>query len=237
MDHVRAPLKGPFFFVSLVPGSWLSALSRDGDREMVQVFAEKLQGIHRASLEAAIAPVLSSHGVDSAEITYQMEPSGWVLRVTIESLHHGVGAASTAAAERESAGPVGAVFGAGPIDLGLLTEISRDISSALDVADVIPNRYHLEVSSPGLERPLRSPRDYARSVGQLAKLRLVAPAPDGQHVLRGRIVETDGASVSMEVDGKTVITPLANVERAHLIFELPAQPKRSLAKPGKPKRH
>jgi len=193
---------------------------------MVQVFAEKLQGIHRAPLEAAIAPVLSSHGVDSAEITYQMEPSGWVLRVTVESLRGGAGG-----------GPVGVDTTADSIALGLLAEISRDISAALDVADIIPNRYHLEVSSPGLERPLRSPRDYARAVGQLAKLRLVAPAPDGQHVLRGRIIETDGASVSMDVDGKTVSTAFANVERAHLIFELPAQPKRSHAKLGKPKRN
>jgi ribosome maturation factor RimP len=123
------------------------------------------------------------------------------------------------------------------IDLGLLAEISRDLSSALDVADIIPHRYNLEVSSPGLERPLRSPRDYERAIGQLAKLRLVAPSPDGQRVLRGRILEMAGDTVSVEVDGKTVFTPLANVERAHLIFELPAHPKRSHAKPGKQKRH
>lgn len=193
---------------------------------MVQVFAEKLQGIHRAPLEAAIGPVLSSHGVDSAEVSYQMEPSGWVLRVIVETVDNGAGAA-----------PVGPTPGADPIDLGLLAEISRDLSSALDVADLIPHRYHLEVSSPGLERPLRTSRDYQRAVGQLAKLRLVEPASDGQRVLRGRILEAGDASVSMEVDGKTIITPFTNVERAHLIFELPAQPKRSHAKPGKQKRH
>ena len=193
---------------------------------MVQVFAEKLQGIHRAPLEAAIGPVLSSHGVDSAEVSFQMEPSGWVLRVTVEMLDKGAGGGSVGAAARIDT-----------VDLGLLAEISRDLSSALDVADLIPHRYHLEVSSPGLERPLRTPRDYQRAVGQLAKLRLVEPASDGQRVLRGRILEADGASVSTEVDGKTIITPLTNVERAHLIFELPAQPKRSHAKPGKQKRH
>ena len=155
-----------------------------------------------------------------------MEPSGWVLRITVESLRGGA-----------DGGPVGVETTADSIALGLLAEISRDISAALDVADIIPHRYHLEVSSPGLERPLRFPRDYARAVGQVAKLRLVAPAPDGQHVLRGRIIETDGTSVSMDVDGKIVSTAFANVERAHLIFELPAQPKRSLAKPGKPKRN
>jgi ribosome maturation factor RimP len=193
---------------------------------MVQVFAEKLQGIHRAPLEAAIVPVLSSHGVDSVGVSYQMEPTGWVLRVTVETLEKGGGAV-----------PVGTGAGSEPLDLGLLTEISRDLSSALDVADIIPHRYHLEVSSPGLERPLRSPRDYERAVGQMAKVRLVEPASDGQRVLRGRILEVGDTSVSVEVDGKPVVTSLTNVERAHLIFELPAQPKRSHAKLGKQKRH
>jgi ribosome maturation factor RimP len=65
----------------------------------------------------------------------------------------------------------------------------------------------------------------------------VAPSSDGQRVLRGRILEMAGDTVSVEVDGKTVFTPLTNIERAHLIFELPAHPKRSHAKPGKQKRH
>jgi ribosome maturation factor RimP len=199
---------------------------------MVQVFAERLQGIHRAPLEAAIAPVLSSHGVDTAEVSYQMEPSGWVLRVIVETLENaGDGAAADVSAPSESP------LGQGPIDLGLLSEISRDLSSALDVADIIPHRYHLEVSSPGLERPLRTARDFKRSVGLLAKVRLVTPAPDGQRVWRGHILSTSDDSVSMEVDGKAVTTSLGNVERAHLIFELPAHPKRSHAKPGKQKRH
>src|SRR5690242_1720852 len=109
---------------------------------MVQVFAERLHGIDRAPLEATITPVLRAHGVDTAEISYQMEQTGWVLRVTVESLE-GTGAVGTDA-----------------IHLGLLTEISRDLSSALDVADIIPHRYQLEVSSPGLDRPLRSLRDF-----------------------------------------------------------------------------
>jgi ribosome maturation factor RimP len=204
---------------------------------MVQVFAEKLQGIHRAPLEAAIAPVLSSHGVDSAEVSYQMEPTGWVLRVTVETVGGQAVGSRFGGAEVGAGSEPGSASGVDSIDLGLLTEISRDLSSALDVADIIPNRYHLEVSSPGLERPMRSSRDYERAVGQLAKLRLVQPASDGQRVLRGRILEAGPTSVSMEVDGKSVTTLLDNVERAHLIFELPAHPKRSHAKPGKQKRH
>jgi len=177
--------------------------------EMVQVFAEKLKGIQRAPLEAVISPVLRAHGVETAEVSFQMEPSGWVLRVTIEALSDST------------------------VHLGLLSEISRDLSAALDVADVIPQHYNLEVSSPGLDRPLRSERDYQRAKGQLAKVRLVAPAPDGQKVLRGRILEADSESVQVEVDGKPVIARLENIERAHLVFELAAQPKGARPKAGK----
>lgn len=176
---------------------------------MVQVFAENLKGIHRAPLEAAITPVLRAHGVDTAEVSYQREPGGWVLRVTVES------------AETST------------VQIGLLSEISRDLSAALDVADVIPNHYNLEVSSPGLDRPLRSARDYQRALGQVAKVYLLTPAPDGQKVLRGRLVEADAEAICLDVDGKPVTARLENVERAKLVFELAAQPKGARPKASK----
>jgi ribosome maturation factor RimP len=185
---------------------------------MVQVFAERLHGIDRAPLEAAITPVLRAHGVDTAEISYQMERGGWVLRVTVESLE-------------STSEPV--AVGAEPIHLGLLTEISRDLSSALDVADVIPHRYQLEVSSPGLDRPLRSLRDFERAKGQLAKVHLLRPTPDGQRVLRGTIAGATDGAIDMTVDGKAVRAPFEDVERAHLVFELPTHPKGWRPKPGK----
>jgi ribosome maturation factor RimP len=192
---------------------------------MVQVFAERLHGIDRAPLEAAITPVLRAHGVDSVEISYQMEPSGWVLRVTVESLEGAV-------ADPVSA-PAPAAAGAERIHLGLLTEISRDLSSALDVADVIPHRYQLEVSSPGLDRPLRSLRDFERALGQLAKVHLRRPTADGQRVLRGPIAGVADGSIEVLVDGRPTRAPFDDVERAHLIFELPSHPKGGRPKPGK----
>jgi ribosome maturation factor RimP len=165
-------------------------------------------------LEAAITPVLRAHGVDTAEISYQMEQTGWVLRVTVETLE-------------------GADVGTEMIHLGLLTEISRDLSSALDVADVIPHRYQLEVSSPGLDRPLRSVRDFERAAGRLAKVHLRRPTADGQRVLRGTITAAHDGSIEVEVDGKPIHAPFDDIERAHLIFELPSHPKGGRPKPGK----
>jgi ribosome maturation factor RimP len=198
---------------------------------MVQVFAQKLHGIDRGPLEAAITPVLSAHGVDTVEVSYQMEPVGWVLRITVESLQET--AAGSLDAVPPASGQDTVATGSEAIHLGLLTEIARDLSSALDVAEVIPHRYHLEVSSPGLDRPLRSARDFERAVGRLAKLHLRHAAEDGQRVLRGHILEVAGGVVRVEVDGKPVAARIEDIERAHLIFELPTHPKTGRPKPGK----
>jgi ribosome maturation factor RimP len=184
----------------------------------MHLFAQRLQGIDRSRLEEVIAPILSAHGVETAEISYQTERPGWVLRVTVESL-----AGELAVATSTS------VSG---IHLELLAEISRDLSAALDVADIVPHHYHLEVSSPGLERPLRSERDFRAAVGHAAKLHLSKPAPDGQSVLRGPILGVSDGTLSIEVDGKTREVALQDVGRAHLVFELPAQPKGKRAKPS-----
>jgi ribosome maturation factor RimP len=206
---------------------------------MVQVFAERLHGIDRAPLEAAITPVLRAHGVESAEVSYQMEREGWVLRVIVESLE--------TTAEREGTAEVvpsavagestASAVGFERIDLGLLSEIARDLSSALDVADVVPHRYHLEVSSPGLERPLRSARDYQRATGQLAKVHLSRPLADGQKVLRGRILGVEGDTFQIDVDGHQFTARLEDVERARLVFELSSHPKGARPKSGKHTRH
>jgi ribosome maturation factor RimP len=213
----------------------------------MQVFAQKVQGIDRASLEAAIAPVLRAHGVASAEISHQTERGGWVLRVTVESLDDSrsrpedtapaATSESSPATAGEAAADEVAPFGSEGITLGLLSEIARDLSAALDVADIIPHRYQLEVSSPGADRPLRSARDFGRARGKLAKVHLARPAEDGQRVLRGPIVEATSDTVRIEVDGNPREVRLEHIERAHLIFELPAQPKGKRAKPNQPTRH
>jgi ribosome maturation factor RimP len=184
---------------------------------MVQFFVEKVQGIDRASLEAAVSPVLSAHGVESVELSHQKEREGWVLRVVVESLR------SEASSEPS-------------VHVGLLADISRDLSTALDVADFIPHAYTLEVSSAGLERPLRSLRDLLRAKDSVVKVHLVRPAADGQRVLRGRLTNVDaGGMLTVEVDGKPLSAPVADIERAHTVYELPARPKRERA--GKTKRH
>lgn len=153
-----------------------------------------------AAVEAVVQPILRAHGVELVEVTFKTEQGSWVLRVTVE---------------RPDAMEPG--FG---LTLDLLAEISRDLSSALDVAELIAQRYNLEVSSPGLDRPLRTLADYRRFAGKLAKVYLSQPAPDGQRVLRGVLVGADDERVTVEVDGRPVAVPFADVSRGHLVFEM-----------------
>ncbi|MFT3768344.1 MAG: hypothetical protein QM820_23090 [Minicystis sp.] len=102
---------------------------------------------------------------------------------------------------------------------------------------LIAPHYNLEVSSPGLDRPLRKEADFARFVGQLAKVKLSRPAPDGQRLLRGPLAALkEGAPegrIAVIVDGKYIEVPFADVTQANLVYELAPAPKKSTSK-GKP---
>lgn len=98
-------------------------------------------------------------------------------------------------------------------------DVSRQLSAILDVEDPIPGSYTLEVSSPGLDRPLVTPADYRRFEGAEVKIRL-GRAQDGRRNFRGRIVETTAEDVVVEVDGERFALPFADIERARLVPQL-----------------
>lgn len=95
--------------------------------------------------------------------------------------------------------------------------VSRTVSALLDVADPIATSYVLEVSSPGLDRPLVKRGDFERFTGREAKLELNAPRTDGRRRFRGRIAGLDGDAVRLVQDGEEVTLPLAAITRARLV--------------------
>jgi ribosome maturation factor RimP len=119
------------------------------------------------------------------------------------------------------------------IDLTLCSSIARDLSPALDVADPIPHRYSLEVSSPGIERPLKKEADFVRFAGEKAKLKLQRGVA-GQKVLIGVLGAVKDKVVVVEDGGRSYDVPLDDVVSARLVFEFggPA----SKPKPGGPKK-
>jgi len=171
-------------------------------------------GIDRDALLRVVEPVVRAHGAEVVDLELKPDRGGWVLRVLVEK----AGAAAHKLSTRDAA-----------VDLELCSEVSRDLSPALDVVDLIPHAYNLEVGSPGVERPLRGAADFARFQGQKAKLKL-RESLAGQRVIVG-IIEGGGAegggTIRVSEGGRTHEVPLAAVERARLVFELSAQPKKA----------
>jgi ribosome maturation factor RimP len=165
-------------------------------------------------IRTAVGPVLAAHRVTLLDLEWVTEHSAWTLRFTIES---------NEAAASMSSDP------AGGVSLEDCADVSRDISTALDEVEVVTQAYSLEVSSPGLDRKLHSPADFRRFRGKSARVKLVRPAPDGQRLLRGELLEAPENKVAVLVDGKRIEAPLDDVVEARLVFELEPKPKKTKA--------
>ena len=106
----------------------------------------------------------------------------------------------------------------GGVDLGVLGEVTRAVSEALDADDPLPGRYTLEVSSPGLERRLRTPEHFAAALGKQVRVRTVA-GTEGERRVEGELTAADGDGVVLATaDGERRVA-YADVERARTVFE------------------
>jgi len=115
----------------------------------------------------------------------------------------------------------------GGIGTERLMEVTRAVSQALDDADPLPGQYTLEVSSPGLERPLRRPDQFSRAVGEEINVK-TRPSYGGERRLRGRLVAANAQQIELLVGGRSVTLAYDDVERGRTIFEWAPAPK-----PGK----
>jgi ribosome maturation factor RimP len=131
-----------------------------------------------------------------------------------------------------------------PIDLSDITAVTRAVSRALDEHDPIADRYSLEVSSPGLERSLRTPLHFERAVGQTVSIKTV-PSSELERRCKGVVVRagTVGAepvdtgidaatSLDLLLDGGAVRTvPYAEIDKARTVFEWGPEPRPTKPKP------
>lgn len=151
--------------------------------------------------------VVRSHGLDLFDVQLRREAIGWVLRVVIDR-RPVLDVAGHAAIE--------------PIDQGIgileCQRVSEDLGTLLDVEDVIDHEYTLEVSSPGLDRPLRGVVDYERFRGRLAKIVVKAPV-EGQTFFEGRIEGIEAETILLRAGRRQKRIPLAAVARARLEVE------------------
>jgi ribosome maturation factor RimP len=95
------------------------------------------------------------------------------------------------------------------------TVISRELGTLLEVHDVIPGSYTLEVSSPGLTRPLKKPSDYLRFRGKTVKIKTIEDIED-KKVFKGKLLDFIDETVSLEANGTNYLIPYNKIEKANL---------------------
>ena len=158
-------------------------------------------------LRAAAERVAASHGFDLFDVQFRRESIGWVLRVIIDRLP-----------------PAGTPDGAleEPIGIEDCQRVSHDLGTLLDVEGELTGgmerSYTLEVSSPGLDRPLRGEADYRRFTGRLAKIVTREPI-DRQTSFAGRLAGVEDGVILLEEGRRTHRIPVGLVSRGRLDVE------------------
>ena len=149
--------------------------------------------------------------VDDAGVTlYDLEHAGGVLRITVQQ--------------------------DGGVGIDVIGKLTRKISHLLDEEDPLPGQYTLEVSSPGLERALRTPEHYAGAVGSVVALK-TRPGVEGDRRIKGTLVAADATTATVALadaaPGTTRVLALDDIERARTVFEWGPAPKPGTgSKPG-----
>lgn len=133
--------------------------------------------------------ILFNEGMELVEIEYRREAKGWVLRLFIDK--------------------------EGGVSIDDCSRISQEIGRSLDVEDFILTPYTLEVSSPGLTRPLKSEKDFIKYRNYLIKVKTFDPIGNRRR-FKGKLLGISENRIGIEVDGGVIHIPIANVARANL---------------------
>ncbi len=154
-----------------------------------------MKNVDVQKLVSLVEPVVGGEGYELVDLEWKHEAGAWVLRVYIDK-------------------PAG-------VSLEDCAHVSRLLSATLDVNDdAIPVHYNLEVSSPGVNRPLKREADFRRFVGQKAKIRTKHPVGDTRRNFSGKLLAVENGRVKIDVGDATFEVPVDDVEKANLIFEM-----------------
>lgn len=133
--------------------------------------------------------ILSEEGMELVDIEYRRESKGWVLRLYLDK--------------------------EGGVTLDDCTRVSQEVGRSLDIEDLIRNPYTLEVSSPGLTRPLRTEKDYIKYRHRLIRIKTVNPI-ENRRQFKGRLLGFSENRIEIEIEGEVFQIPLSNVAKANL---------------------
>jgi ribosome maturation factor RimP len=136
-----------------------------------------------------VNPLLLNEGMELVEIEYRREARGWILRLYIDK--------------------------EGGVTLDDCTRISQEVGRILDVEDFILVPYTLEVSSPGLSRPLKSEKDFIKYRNRLIRIKTVEPI-ENRRKFKGKLLGISENRIEIELEERVFKIPLSNVARANL---------------------
>lgn len=139
-----------------------------------------------------VEPVVEDNGLELVDIEYRREPNGYVLRIII--------------------------FKDDGVTVDDCSEVSREVSQLLDVEDLLDHGYNLEVSSPGLTRPLKSRRDFERNIGEKVELTCTLEE-GGTETVSGVIRQVEEDSINLETDDGLISLPMARIIKGKLVIE------------------
>jgi ribosome maturation factor RimP len=168
-----------------------------------------------SEITALLVPTVQSLGLELLGAEYLPAPGGALLRLYID-----VPIDVPADAVQGDAVQGDAVHGdaaqARTVGIEDCEAVSREVSAQLDVSDPISGHYTLEVSSPGVDRPLFSPAQFARFLGENAKVVLKLPQ-DGRRRLQGAITRVEADNIVFDVDGNELPVAFDNIDKARLV--------------------
>lgn len=145
-------------------------------------------------VEGILTPLLEAEGFSLADVEYKREQGGWVLRVFIDK--------------------------EGGVTLDDCAQVSREFGQLLDMEDIIPTSYHLEVSSPGLDRPLKKEEDFIKYSGRKVRIKTKEQV-SGRRNFKGALLGYSEGKVMVKVEGSEVFTiPFTSILKANLEIEL-----------------
>ena len=150
------------------------------------------------AVRAAAEPVLSSLGLELVDVEVVGSGRARTLRLTVD---------------RD-----------GGVDLDALADANRPVFEALDAAEALSGPYTLELSSPGLERPLRRPADFRRFVDTTVSVKTHEPV-SGARRHRGLLIDADDSGIAVEIDGEQRRFPYEGIASARTVFEWGPAPK------------
>lgn len=145
----------------------------------------------KAEIEGLLGPTVKALGLDLWGLELALSRAGGLLRLYIDHPDR-------------------------PVTLDDCEQVSREVSALLDVHDPITGNYTLEVSSPGLDRPLYRADQYARFVGSIVRAQTGIPV-DGRRRFQGSIAGVDGDKVTLELETGPVVLAIADIEKAKLV--------------------